>query len=66
MQISKHRETPLILIKQRENLGKIKDYSFGDTLTCRLINTYRRFVEACTLRLAVLNTFLSIDLTRKN
>jgi len=26
MQISEHRKTPLILTKQRENLGKIKDY----------------------------------------
>jgi len=26
MQISEHRKTPLILTKQRENLGKIKDH----------------------------------------
>jgi hypothetical protein len=59
MQISEDRKTPIILIKQRENLSKIKDYNFGDITTCRLIymSIYRRFGEAFSLRLAILTRF---------
>jgi len=45
MQISEHIKTPLILIKQRENIGKIKVYSFGDITTCSF--TYRVSQEEC-------------------
>ena len=57
MQISEHRKTPLILIKQIGNVGRIKDYIFLDITTCRLIYIYILFGEACVLRFAILTRF---------